>query len=107
MMCEQTGEEIDWERCPADWEDFPDLVWETVDIYNSLGDRIFPDVGYVGKDFTNLQFIFKMRKTPKHEQEIIFDLILWLDARNIKLSQKTRRLYYIIFSQYFMRIKNS
>ena len=88
MMCEQTGQEIDWEKCPADWEDFPDLVWETVDIYNSLGDRIFPDVGYVGKDFTNLQFIFKMRKTSNHEQEIIFDLVLWLDARNIKLSQE-------------------
>ena len=36
MMCEQTGQEVDWEKCPADWEDFPPLVWESVEIYNSL-----------------------------------------------------------------------
>jgi len=87
MMCEQTGQEVDWEKCPADWEDFPPLVWETVEIYNSLGDRAFPDIGYIGKDFTNLSFIFKMNGTSKYAQEIIFDLILWLDARNIKISQ--------------------
>ena len=88
MMCEQTGQEVDWERCPADWEDFPPLVWEAVNIYNSLGDRVFPDVGYIGKDFTNLSFIFELEGTSKYAQEIIFDLILWLDARNIKLSQE-------------------
>ena len=88
MMCEQTGQEVDWERCPAEWEAFPPLVWETVEIYNSLGDRAFPDIGYIGKDFTTLSFIFKMHGTSKYAQEIIFDLILWLDARNIKISQE-------------------
>ena len=88
MMCEQTGEEVDWEKCPADWEDFPPLVWESVEIYNSLGDRLYPDVGYVGKDFTNLKLIFQIQKIPKHQRETIFDLLLWLDARNIKISQE-------------------
>ena len=25
-MMEQMGEEPDWEKCPPDWEDFPDIV---------------------------------------------------------------------------------
>ena len=45
MMCEQTGQEIDWEKCPAEWSDFPELVWDMVEIYNSLGDKILPDIG--------------------------------------------------------------
>ena len=31
-MCEQTGEEVDWDRCPPDIEDFP-----TIDISKILG----------------------------------------------------------------------
>jgi hypothetical protein len=58
MMCEQTGEEIDWERCPPDTEDFPDNVLTSINIFNMLGDRLYGDVGYIGKDFTNLPFIF-------------------------------------------------
>jgi len=87
-MCEQTGQKVDWEKCPADWEDFPPLVWETVDIYNCLGDRVFPDIGYIGKDFTNLPLIFELREIDNYQKEVIFDLILWLDARNVKISQE-------------------
>ena len=49
-------EEIDWESVPPAIEDFPDLVVDSINIYNSLGSRVFPDVGYVGKDYTNLPF---------------------------------------------------
>ena len=56
-MVEQTGEEIDWDRCPPDIEDFPKVVHTAMNIFNSLGDRIYADVGYIGKDFTNLKFI--------------------------------------------------
>ena len=87
MMCEQTGQEVDWERCPADWSDFPPLVWETVEIYNCLGDRAYPDIGYIGKDFTNLPLIFELRGADNYQKEVIFDLILWLDARNVEISQ--------------------
>ena len=31
-MCEQTGEEIDWERCPPDLEDFPSVVVDFLNI---------------------------------------------------------------------------
>jgi len=99
MMCEQTGQEVDWEKCPADWEDFPPLIWDMVEIYNSLGDRVVAEVGYVGKDFTNLQYIFKLHKTSEYAQEIIFDLLLWLDARNIQISTDKLRAEYAKMKQ--------
>ena len=61
-MVEQTGEEIDWDRCPPDAEDFPDTVLDALNIFHSLGDRIYPDVGYIGKDFTNLPLLMVILK---------------------------------------------
>jgi|SRR5210317_740145 len=88
MMCEQTGQEIDWEKCPPDWEDFPDIVITVFNIFNSLGDRIYGDVGYVGKDFTNFNFLLKHYKIKKYQIDFVFNTILWLDSRAIKESQK-------------------
>ena len=43
-MMEQMGEEPDWEKCPNDWEDFPELVLSTVNLFHSLGDRVYADI---------------------------------------------------------------
>ena len=88
-MVEQTGEEIDWEKCPPDAEDFPESVITAINIYNVLGDRVYGDVGYTGKDFTNLDFVLKMYNiTDQIEIDWIFEIILFLDKRAIKESQK-------------------
>lgn len=87
-MCEQTGQEIDWEKCPPDWEDFPQVVITTFNIFNSLGDRVYPDVGYIGKDFTNFNFLLKYYQVETYQIEFIFNTILWLDSRAIQSSQK-------------------
>tara|TARA_R100000656_G_scaffold108024_1_gene80148 strand:- start:139 stop:462 length:324 start_codon:yes stop_codon:yes gene_type:complete len=87
-MVEQTGEEIDWERCPPDIEDFPESVLTAISIYNSLGDRIYPDVGYTGKDFTNLPLLYDSYFVEEHEKDWIFELLLFLDSYNIKESHK-------------------
>ena len=68
-MCEQTGEEIDWEKCPPEIEDFPESIIRALNIFESLGVRVYPDVGYVGRDW-------------------IFELLLFLDSRAIQESQK-------------------
>ena len=34
-MCNQTGQEIDWEKCPPDWEDFPQIVVDAINIFHS------------------------------------------------------------------------
>ena len=44
MMCEQTGEEIDWDRCPPEPEDFPSSVITALNIFNSLGNKVYGDV---------------------------------------------------------------
>ena len=87
-MVEQTGEEIDWEKCPPEIEDFPDSVHTAMNIYNSLGDRIYPDIGYIGKDFTNLSLLYKNYYVEEHEEDWIFELLLFLDSRAIQESQK-------------------
>ena len=53
-MMEQLGQEPKMEEMPPDYEDFPDIVIDAIETFNSLGDRIFGDVGYTGKDYTNL-----------------------------------------------------
>jgi len=88
-MVEQTGEEIDWDRCPPEAEDFPESTITALNIFYSLGDRIFPDVGYIGKDYSNLKLLFDLYYI-KHQSEIdwITELLLWLEAHTIKKSQE-------------------
>ena len=90
-MVEQTGEEIDWEKCPPEIEDFPESILTAINIYNSLGDRLYPDIGFVGKDFTNLSLLYKNYYVEEHEEDWIFELLLFLDSNNIKESQKRIR----------------
>ncbi len=94
MMCEQTGEEINWEKCPPDWEDFPDIVINTISIFNSMGDRVYPDIGYIGKDFTNFQFLLKYYNIDNNQIDFVLDTILWLDNRTIEKSQKRMKAEY-------------
>ena len=93
-MMEQMGEEPDWEKCPPDWEDFPEIVITSVNIFNSMGDRIFPDVGYVGKDYTNFNFFLELYGIEEHQKEYVSELILWLDSRAIEISQKKLKAEY-------------
>jgi len=93
-MVEQTGEEIDWERCPPDMDDFPDSVHTALTIYNSLGDKIFADVGFTGKDFTNLSFLYDNYYVEKHEKDWIFEILLYIDSHNIKASQAAIKAQY-------------
>tara|TARA_R100000149_G_scaffold66138_1_gene43439 strand:- start:238 stop:558 length:321 start_codon:yes stop_codon:yes gene_type:complete len=85
-MCEQMNEEPDWEKCPAEWEDFPQGVIDAVNIYHSLGDRVYSEVGFVGKDYTNFEFLIKQNKDIN--REFVFEMCLWLERRAIETSQK-------------------
>ena len=94
LMCEQTGEEIDWDKCPPDWEDFPDIVVNTVSIFNCMADRVYPEIGYTGKDFTNFEFLIKHFDIEKHQIDFVYETILWLDSRAIEKSQKKLKAEY-------------
>ena len=93
-MMEQMGEEPDWEKCPPDWEDFPDVVVITMNIFNSMGDRVYPEIGYIGKDYTNFDFLLKHYGIEEHNKEFVFELLLWLDSRAIEASQKRLKAEY-------------
>ena len=92
-MCNQTGQEIDWEKCPPDWEDFPQIVIDAINIFHSMGDRMYPEIGYVGKDYINFQFLLEQYSIEEHQKDYVFDLVLWLDGRKIEASQKSCLLY--------------
>ena len=94
-MCEQTGEEIDWDRCPPDMEDFPEAIITAIQIYNSLGDRIYPEIGYVGKDFTNLSLLFDLHYIKDTiQKEYLTELLLILDSQQIKESPERMKAEY-------------
>ena len=46
------------------------------------------DVGYLGRDYTNLDLLYKVYFVEKHEEDWIFELLLFLDSRAIQESQK-------------------
>ena len=94
-MVEQTGEEIDWEKCPPDMEDFPDSVGTAIQIYNSLGDRNYPEIGFTGKDFTNLDLLLDLYYiNTKVEKDFIMELLLLIDKQQIKQSQDAIKAQY-------------
>jgi hypothetical protein len=93
-MVEQTGEEIDWDRIPPDVEDFPDAVITALNIYNSLGNRVYPDIGYVGKDYTNLELLYKLYYIEKKDKDFIFEILLYLESIEIDKSQRRLKAEY-------------
>lgn len=94
-MVEQTGEEIDWERCPPEIDDFPESVINTLNIYNSMADRIYPEIGYIGKDYQLLEYLYiEYNIEHKIEKEWIFELLLFLDSHNIAESQRKLKAEY-------------
>ena len=84
-MCDQMGKEPSDEEIPPDWEDFPDLVILAINTFNMLGDRIAPDIGFIGKDFTNLSHYIDAYNIE--DKELFLDIINVLETRAIKQSQ--------------------
>ena len=88
-MVEQTGEEIDWDRCPPDYDDFPTSVQIAMDIYHHLGSRIFSDIGFTGKDYTNLNLILELHKITTHlEKDWVIEVMLTMEGHHIQESQR-------------------
>lgn len=49
-----------------------------------LGDRIVADIGYLGKDYSNLSIL--MDAYEIEDKEFFLEIINWLDSRAIKQS---------------------
>jgi hypothetical protein len=78
------GQEPSEERCPPDFDDFPYEVQQAIDVFNKLGDRVYPDIGYMGKDYTSIDL--HMEVVGVTNKEIFLDTLVRLDAFMIKKS---------------------
>ena len=85
-MCEQLGKEPDPNEIPPDWEDFPEIAIQALNTFSSLGDRLVPDIGYMGKDFTNLPYYIEMYEIE--DKELFLEILTYLESRAINQSQE-------------------
>jgi len=91
-MREQLGKEPNIEECPPGDEDLPEVIIDAINIFNMMGDRVYPEIGYIGKDFTNLPIlleIFRVDNVP-----LVMEALLRLDAHAIKKSQERLKREY-------------
>ena len=85
-MMEQLGKEPVEEEIPPDFEDLPEIIVQAVSTFNSLGDRVYPEIGYIGKDYVNLPFFLDMYGIE--DTEYFLEILSWLDSRAVKRSQE-------------------
>lgn len=85
-MMEQLGKEPVESEIPPDWEDLPEIVVCAINTFNSLGDKIYPDIGYTGKDYTNLPIFLNTYEIE--DIEYFLEILSWLDSRAIKKSSE-------------------
>ena len=83
-MCEQLEKEPDPDEIPPQIEDFPLDVQTAMILFNKLGDRIYPDIGYLGKDYTQLEIY--MRVYEVQNKKIFLETLLRLDSKIIQQS---------------------
>ena len=93
-MVEQTGEEIDWERCPPELSDFPDSVIDALNIFHSLGNKVYPEIGYVGKDFSNRDIFFELYNIKSYQKDWIMELLLFLESETVNEAQRQLKAEY-------------
>ncbi len=88
-MCEQLGKEPDPKEIPPDMEDFPEIAVLAMTTFSHLGDRVYPDIGYMGKDFTNLPYYIEQYGIDRDDQELFLEILTFLESRAIENSQET------------------
>ena len=81
------GQEPNPEEIPPDMEDFPEIAILALNTFSSLGDRVYPDIGYMGKDFTTLPYYIEMYGVE--DNELFLEILTYLDSRAVKQSQET------------------
>lgn len=93
-MQEQMGQPIEEDKIPPVMDDFPDVVVLALNTFNRLGDRVYPEIGYIGKDYTNLNLYMETQGVEKHQKDFFLEILEWLDARAIKKSAEQLKREY-------------
>jgi len=84
-LCEQLNKEPDEDEIPPELSDFPADVQKAIIIFNKLGDRMYPDVGYLGKDYTQLPLYMDVYEVSN--KQMFLEVLLLLDSKIIQKSQ--------------------
>ena len=91
-MMEQLGKEPVESEIPPSEEDLPDIAVIALNTFGMLGDRVYPEIGYIGKDYTNLSYYIEIFEIQ--DKEFFLEILAWLDSRDIKkASQQLKREY--------------
>ena len=80
------GKDPDPKEIPPDVEDFPEIAILALNTFSSLGDRVYPDVGYVGKDFTNLPHYIEVYGIE--DKELFLEILTYLESRAVQQSRE-------------------
>lgn len=89
---EQLGKEPVESEIPPSEEDLPDIAVIALNTFGMLGDRVYPEIGYIGKDYTNLSYYIEIFEIQ--DKEFFLEILAWLDSRAIKkASQQLKREY--------------
>tara|TARA_B110000238_G_C16093604_1_gene425000 strand:+ start:702 stop:1043 length:342 start_codon:yes stop_codon:yes gene_type:complete len=91
-MCEQLEQEPIEKEIPPAWEDFPELVQNAINTFNQLGDRVYPEIGYIGKDYANVKLYMEIYNIE--DIEFFLEILTWLDSRAIKKSSEDLKRQY-------------
>ena len=91
-MKEQLGQEPVESEIPPDQEDMPDIINCALATFSGLGDRMYPDIGYTGKDYTNLNFFIDVYGIE--DVEFFLEILALLDSRAIKKSSDALKREY-------------
>ena len=91
-ICEQLGQEPNPDKMPPAWEDLPEIAQTAINTFNALGDRVYPEIGYVGKDYTNLSILIDIYGIE--DTDYFIEILNWLDARAIKKSSDNLKKEY-------------
>lgn len=86
-ILEETGGTPDPNKTPVEYEDLPMDCQLAVAIYSRLGNRVYPDIGFIGKDYTLLPMLLEFYEI--YDLEFLIDMLNMLDAENIEQSQKS------------------
>lgn len=91
-MCEQMGQEPNIDIMPPDLNDLPLLVQYAINVFNLLGDRVYPEIGYTGKDYTKLPILMEIYNIE--DKEFFLEILSWLDSRAIKKASEALKKQY-------------
>lgn len=88
----QLGQEPDFSKIPLGFEDIPQEAQVALNIYNTLGNRIYPDVGFTGKDYTNLPILIDIYEI--YNKKLLLELLTVIEAYYIDKNQKQIKKMY-------------